>query len=71
MLVAGGLATSVARVALTRVNVPLVPPTRATSSAVKLVPTSSLKVNVKVTSPVAVAPPASSVMATVGGVTSG
>lgn len=40
------------------------------SSAVKLVPTSSLKVSVKVTSPVAVVPGTLSVMATVGGVLS-
>jgi hypothetical protein len=48
-----GVTTSVARAPLTRVKVPLVPPVTVMSSTVKLVPTSSLKVKVKVTSPVA------------------
>jgi hypothetical protein len=65
-----GLTTSVARVPLTRVNAPLVPPVTVTSSAVKLVPTSSLKLKVKVTSPVATASATLSVMVITGPVVS-
>jgi hypothetical protein len=57
-------------VALTFTRPAAVPPVTVMSSAAKLVPTSSLKVKVKVTAPVAVAPASLSVMATVGGVVS-
>jgi len=67
---AGGVTTSVASVPLTRVNAPAVPPATAISSAVKLVPTSSLKVKVNVTGPVAVSPAALLVISTAGGVVS-
>ncbi len=66
----GGVTTNVASVPLTRVNTPAVPPATAMSSAVKLAPTSSLKVKVNVTGPLAVSPAALLVMSTVGGVAS-
>ena len=67
---AGGFATRVACVASTRTKAPLVPPVRAMSSVVKLVPTSSLKVKVNVTSPAATSAATLSVMLTEGGVVS-
>ena len=66
-----GVTTRVACVPSTRVKLPLVPPVTTTEAVVKLVPTSSLKVNANVTSPAAVAAAMLSVIVTVGGVVSG
>ena len=66
-----GVTTRVATVPLTIVKVPLLPPVTVTSASEKLEPTLSLNVNVKVTAPVAVAPAALLVMATVGATLSG
>ena len=65
-----GVTTSVAWLPSMRVKAPFVPPVTTTEAVVKLVPTSSLNVNAKVTSPVAVAAAMSSLIATVGGVVS-
>jgi hypothetical protein len=48
-----GVTTSVALVPLMRLKAPLVPLVTVMSSAVKLVPTSRLKLKLKVTGPVA------------------
>ena len=52
-------------------SAPAAPPVTVMSSAVKLLPTSSLKVKVKVTAPVAVAAASLSLMATDGATVSG
>jgi len=67
---AGGVTNKVYWVSLTRVSVPMVPPETIRSSAVKLLPTASLKLKVNVTGPLAV-PMAPVVMVTVGGKMSG
>ena len=70
-LLAIGVTSKVAWVALTLLKVPALPPVMTTSLAVKLAPTSSLKTKLKITGPVAVAAETSSKMATVGAVRSG
>jgi hypothetical protein len=61
-----GVTTSVALVPLMRLKAPLVPLVTVMSSAVKLVPTSRLKLKLKVTGPVATVSAALLVMVTTG-----